>query len=227
MTPDEVAVLLAYAARLDPRLAAPNEAEADAQLDQWCDLLADVPATAPHPAGRDWNAAAVVRHHVASSPYLLKPSDVSRPWWAFRRDVLDRHTDPTPAADPDDVPAWRAELLGARTAVATGAQVASTHRELTGPPAPEVAERLASLGRAIPPEAAAALAPFRKRRAERERLAAADQPDPYDVDCRWCPARDGKPCRRGKNYAITRDTPHPGRVEDAIARHNARKGAAA
>ncbi|MFG7946336.1 zinc finger domain-containing protein, partial [Streptomyces cacaoi] len=209
MTPQEIAALLAYAARLDPRIAAPSEAEAEAQLDQWCDLLSDVPAVAPHPAGRPWDAAQVVRHHIATSPYPIKPSDVSRPWHAFKGDVLGRHTDPTPAVDPDDTAAWRAELVGARQAVATGAALPSTHRELTGGgPAPEVAARMAVVGRRIPPEAAAQLAAYRPRRAEREQAVAAGRPDPYAVPCGYCRARAGQPCRMGTGRR-PRSTPHP------------------
>ncbi|QHF97914.1 cell surface glycoprotein [Streptomyces sp. NHF165] len=224
MTPQEVAALLAYAARLDPRLAAPSEAEADAQLDQWCNLLSDVPTTAPHPAGRAWDAAQVVRHHIASSPYPLKPSDVSRPWHDFRRDVLGRHTDPTPAADPDDTAAWRAELVDTRHAVATGAALPATHRELaSGGPAPEVEQRLAAVGRRIPAEVAAALAPYRPRRAERERLAAEGRPDPFAVPCRYCRARVDKPCRNHRG--VPRTAPHPSRLDDATTVHTARQEA--
>lgn len=225
MTPQEVAALLAYAARLDPRLAAPSEAEADAQLDQWCDLLSDVPATAPHPDGRAWDASQVVRHHIASSPYPIKPSDVSRPWWAFRRDVLDRHTDAVPAADPDKPLDYRAELLSVRTAVATGQQQATTYRELRGGPAPEVAERLAAIGRRIPPEAAAGLAKWRSRATKRERLAAEGLPDPYTVPCSHCRARAGEACRNHRRKPRT--TAHPSRMDAATARHAAQNGAAA
>ncbi|MGW7514810.1 zinc finger domain-containing protein [Streptomyces sp. NPDC054796] len=225
MSPQEVAALLAYAARLDPRLAAPSEAEAEAQLDQWCDLLSDVPATAPHPAGRPWDAAKVVRHHIATSPYPIKPSDVSAPWHAFRRDVLGRHTDPTPVADPDNVAAWRAELVGTRQAVATGAAPASTHRELTGGPAAEVEQRLAALGEYVPRTVAQQLAPFRPRRAERERLVATGRPDPYAVPCGYCRARAGEACRNHRG--VPRSAPHPSRLDDALATHTARTGATA
>lgn len=143
----EVAALLAFVARLDPDRAPTDEQAASERLDQWADLLADVAPTAEHPTGRHWDATQVVRHHIATSPYPIKPSDVSRPWWAFKRDVLDRHTDPTPQADPDDPASYRAELLSTRHAVATGAAPASTYRELTtGGPAPAVADRLARIG---------------------------------------------------------------------------------
>lgn len=217
MTPDEVAALLAYASRLDPRLAAPNEAEADAQLDQWCELLADVPATAPHPDGRDWNAGHVVRHHIASSPYPMKPSDVSVPWHSFRRDVVGRHTDPVPAADPDDEAAWRAELVGTRNAVAAGQATATTYRALTaGGPAPEVEERLAALGSYLPRSVRDELAKYRPRAAARVSAIRAGQPDALAVPCPYepCRARTGQACRMGASRK-ERSKPHPSRVDAA------------
>ncbi|MDJ1136242.1 zinc finger domain-containing protein [Streptomyces iconiensis] len=217
MNRQEVAALLAYAVRLDPRSAPTDQQAAADTLDQWADLLADVPSTAPHPAGRNWDAAQVVRHHIATSPYPIKPSDVSRPWHTFKADVLGRHTDPTPAVDPDNVAAWRAELVGIRQAVATGAALASTHRELTsGEPAPAVEPYVAAVGRRIPSEAAAQLAQYRPRRTQREQLVAAGRPDPYAVGCDYCRARVDKPCHTGRG--ADRSTPHPSRFDKAAAR---------
>lgn len=85
MNRTEVAALLAYAVRLDPRLTPESQADAAERLDQWYELLADVPPTAPHPDGRDWNAAHVVKHHISSSPYRIQratsraPGTRSRP----------------------------------------------------------------------------------------------------------------------------------------------------
>lgn len=225
MNRQEVAALLAYAVRLDPRSAPADEAAAAELLDQWADLCSEVPPTAPHPNGRNWDASQVVRHHIATSPYPIKPSDVSRPWWAFRRDVLDRHTDAVPTADPDKPHDYRAELLGTRTAVAAGQQQATTYRELKGGPAPEVAERLAAIGRRIPEQAAAELAPWRKRANERERLAAEGRPDPYTVPCGYCRARAGEACRNHRR--VPRKTAHPSRFDAATAQHAAQNGAAA
>ncbi|MFI0736436.1 cell surface glycoprotein [Streptomyces sp. NPDC021225] len=230
----EVAALLAYAVKLDPRSAPADQAAADETLDQWADLLADVPPTAPHPNGRHWDASQVVRRHIATSPYPIKPSDVSRPWHEFRRDVVDRHHDPVPAADPDNAAAYRAELLSLRHAVATGALTASTVKELTGGPAPEVAERLAALGEYVPRSVAQQLAAYRPRRAERERLAAADLPDPLDVACTWCGAPAGEPCRGrrvnpkgGEIKSRRKARAHPCRAEVAAAHHAARQESAA
>ncbi|MGX1912430.1 zinc finger domain-containing protein [Streptomyces phaeochromogenes] len=227
MNRQEVAALLAYAVRLDPRSAPADQAAADETLDQWADLLTDVATAAPHPNGRHWDAAQVVRHHIATSPYPIKPSDVSRPWHDFRRDVVDRHHDPVPAADPDDPAAYRAELLGTRNAVATGTAPAATFRELTGGPAPEVAERLAALGEYVPRTVAQALAEFRPRRADRERRAVEGLPDPLDVPCPHvhCRARAGEPCVNHRRNP--RRTAHPSRLDLATARRYAPKEPAA
>lgn len=227
MNRQQVAALLAYAVRLDPRTAPSDQQAAADTLDQWADLLADVPPTAPHPNGRHWDASQVVRHHIASSPYPIKPADVSRPWHAFRRDVLDRHTDPTPAADPDDPDAYRAELLGTRHAVATGQQQAITYRELTSGIAPEVEQRLAALGGYVPRSVAQQLANYRPRRAQREALAAANRPDPLDVPCPYaqCLAPAGRPCRN--RHRAPRATAHPSRLDAATAHHNTRQEPAA
>ncbi|MGW9041225.1 zinc finger domain-containing protein [Streptomyces lydicus] len=224
MTREEVAALLAYAVRLDPRTAPADQQTAADTLDQWADLLADVPPTAPHPTGRHWDASKVVRHHIATSPYPIKPSDVSRPWDAFKRDVLGRHTDPVPAVDPDNPEAYRAELLGARHAVATGTATATTYRELTGGPSPEVADRLAALGDYIPAHVEDILDRHRPRKAARRAAIKAGRPDALAVACAWCGAAEDAPCTqravgpRGQQGAATeRATPHPTRIEHAAA----------
>ncbi|WP_275463351.1 cell surface glycoprotein [Streptomyces noursei] len=226
MNRQEVAALLAYAVRLDPRSAPADQAAADETLDQWADLLADVATTAPHPAGRHWDAAQVVRHHIATSPYPIKPSDVSRPWHDFRRDVVDRHHDPVPAVDPDDPEAYREALVATRHAVAIGAAPAATFRELTGGTTREerdqfAEQRLAALGSYVPRTVAQALAEFRPRRAERERRAVEGLPDPLDVACPYqqCRAQPGDPCL---NYRrIPRSSAHPSRLDLATARRYA------
>ncbi|PJN40490.1 cell surface glycoprotein [Streptomyces sp. CB02959] len=225
MTREQVAALLAYAVRLDPRSAPTDQAAAGETLDSWADLLSDVPPTAPHPNGQHWDAAQVVRHHIATSPYPIKPSDVSRPWWDFHRDVIDRHHDPVPAVDPDDAAAYRAALAAGRHAVATGAAPAATFRELTGGTREErdqaAAERLAALGDYVPRTVRDALAPYRPRQAERERLAIEGLPDALDVPCPYdqCRAAVGAPC---VNYRrIPRRDAHPTRLDRATARHYA------
>ncbi|MCX4824223.1 cell surface glycoprotein [Streptomyces sp. NBC_01142] len=220
MTREEVAALLAYAVSLDPRLAPADQAEADERLAQWFNLLEDVPPTAPHPDGRHWHAGHIVRHHIASSPYRLQPSDVSRPWHTFKADVLGRHTDPVPPVDPDDHKAYRAALAGTRTAIAAGQAAASVYRELTGGSTREernefAAARLRALGDYMPRTVAAELKEFRKTRAEREHRAAAGLPDPLDVTCPYvtCRARPGTPCQQGGKRRTDRSTPHPSRLD--------------
>ncbi|WP_030271226.1 hypothetical protein [Streptomyces sp. NRRL B-24484] len=220
MTPEEVAALLAYVAELDPRTANATAAEAVAQLSRWCELLQDVPATAPD----GWDAAATVRRHVAESPFPILAVDITRPWAAHRRSLLARHTDPRPAVDPDNVAAYQAAIRAQRQAVATGQAVPSSSRELTGGPHPSVAGQL-GVGRALPAGAAEQLAPFRPVRAAREAAARAGHPDALTVACEWCRASAGEPCRRrthrGTEQAGTwhrRKTPHPSRVEAAAIR---------
>ncbi|TBO59027.1 cell surface glycoprotein [Streptomyces kasugaensis] len=228
MKREEVAALLAYAVRLDPRLAPVDQAEADERLAQWFDLLEDVPPTAPHPDGRDWHAGHVVRHHIASSPYRIQPSDVSRPWHTFKADVLGRHTDPVPPVDPDDQSAYRAALANTRQAIATGQAAPAVYRELAGGSTRDernefAAARLAALGDYMPRTVAKKLAEFRKTRSERERLAAANLPDPLDVACPHPPCRASvaRPCQQGGKRRTDRTTPHPSRLDLATAQHYA------
>ncbi|MET9291144.1 cell surface glycoprotein [Streptomyces sp. NPDC003077] len=219
MNRQETAALLAYVARLDPRSTPADQAEAGDRLDQWYELLADVPATAPHPEGRHWDAAQAVRHHIATSPYPIKPADVVRPWQAFRRAALDRHTDPVPDADPDDPAAYRAALLGTRLAVATGAAAPTTLRELTtGGPAPELAARLSAVGE-MPSRLRAELAErgIGNRRTRFPELSV----DCPRADCR---ARRSMPCKRPSGAEL-RDHTHPQRQAAHAAALSASGGA--
>ncbi|MEY9944906.1 hypothetical protein [Kitasatospora sp. GAS1066B] len=218
MTREEVAALLAYVGRLDPRAALLDPTETAGQLATWCELLRDVPAMTPG----GWDAAAVVRRHVESSPYPVLPVDVTRPWAAHRRDLLGRHTDPRPAVDPDDVAAYQNAIRAQRHAVATGQAAPADSRQLTGGPHPTVAARLA--GRALPADVGAALAPYRPARAAREAAAAAGRPDALSVPCTWCRAPAGEQCRRRTNATTDRPgtwtrrrTPHPSRIDAATA----------
>lgn len=226
----EVAALIAYADRLDPTRAPADQAAAAERLDQWHDLLSDVPPTAPHPEGRHWDASQAVRHHIKTSPYPIKPSDVSRPWHAFRTDVLRRHVDPVPNVDPDNATAYRAALAGHRHAIETGATVATPRAAITsGPAAAEVETRLAQLGSYIPAHVRDVIATHRPHRAERERIARAGLPDPLDVPCpvATCRAPTGRPCtRQGRGDARRPLTgAHPSRLDAATLHHAARNGA--
>lgn len=216
----EVAAVLTYVGRIDPRLIRTAEGEARSQLDTWHELLDNIPMT----TRQGWDVRETARKRIVISPYPIQAADVAREWHAHYRDRLARHTDPTPSADPDDPRAWRAELLASRHAVATGEAAPSEHRELTpGRHRPVPKDQLAAVG-CIPPAVRAELAPYRPARAAREAAVAAGGPDVLSVPCEWCHAGKGEPCRRRR---ITLDgaargnaplaTAHPSRVDRALA----------
>ncbi|MFH8403756.1 hypothetical protein ACH4FX_03135 [Streptomyces sp. NPDC018019] len=224
----EIAGLLAYIGRLDPRTMRTDTAELRDQIAQWHELLGDVPLSTEH----GWDARETVRAHILDSPYPILPVDVARKWRAYQRDRLARHTDPTPAADPDNVTAWRAELLGTRHAVAHGQQAPVEQRAITAGPGPDIEAYLEATGSPIPPVVRAQLAPFRPTRAAREAAVMAGRPDPLSVRCEWCHAPIGEPCRSRRTGPdgtargnARRTVPHPSRVDLAAAR--TRQGAAA
>ncbi|MGY5079314.1 zinc finger domain-containing protein [Streptomyces nigrescens] len=218
----EIAALLAYIGRLDPRTTRTDQAEARDQIATWHELLGDVPMTTPH----GWDARAAARQHIRVSPYQVLPADIARPWESYRRDRLVRHTDPTPSADPDDQAAWTAELVATRRAVAAGSAQPAQYRAITsGRTDPELEARLEAIGSCIPREVRVALAPYRPARAAREAAVAQGQPDALCVRCEWCQAQIGEPCRRrrvapdgGARGTAPRVTPHPGRLDLAAAR---------
>ncbi|WP_405765049.1 hypothetical protein [Streptomyces sp. NBC_01538] len=217
----EVAAALAYIGRLDPRTIRTDSGEARDQIAQWHELLSDVPLVTAH----GWDVREAIRAHILDSPYPILPVDIARKWRAYRRDRLERHTDPTPSANPDDETAWRAELLAARHAVAAGTAAPSTHRQITTSGLrPDLEARLRAIGSCIPPTARAELARYRPARAARETAVAEGRPDALSVACRWCRATEGEPCRtrrvspdgRTRGNA-PRATPHPTRVDLAAA----------
>ncbi|MCX4856113.1 hypothetical protein OG426_41140 [Streptomyces canus] len=224
----EVAAVLAHIGRLDPRTVRTGTGEARDQIAQWQELLDDVPFATDH----GWDVREAIGSHVLDSPYPILPLDVARRWRAHRRDRLNRHTDPTPAADPDDPAAWRAELLRSRNAVATGMAGPSTHQQVTsGGRSRDVEERVREIGSCIPPAVRAELARYRPSRAAREATVAEGIPDALGVRCDWCHAPVGSPCRQrranpdgaARGNAV-RTTPHPSRVDFAAAlrdRHRA------
>lgn len=229
MTPREIASLLAYLGRLDPRLIRTDTGEARDQIDQWHELLGDVPLATAY----GWDACVVARAHILESPYPILPVDIARKWRAYRRDRLQRHTDPTPAADPDDQAAWQAELAATRQAVACGAAAPTTHRQITGQIQPDLNAGLKQIGRYIPKDARKALAPYRPARAAREAAIAQGQPDPLGVRCPWCDAPVGTPCRLrrmgpgdGAHGYAPKATPHPRRVELAAQQAEQRQQSA-
>ncbi|KPC78530.1 hypothetical protein RI578_09460 [Streptomyces sp. BB1-1-1] len=216
----EVAAVLTYVGRLDPRTIRTDAGEARDQLAMWHELLGEVPMT----TGQGWDVRDVVRKRVVASPYPILPADVAREWNAHYRDRLGRHTDPTPMADPDDPQAWRAELVATRDAVVTGRIAPSPHRGVTtGEPHPGLKRMLKAVGTYVPDAVRAELAPFRPARAAREAAIAAGGPDIFSVPCERCRAPKGEPCRERSGGGVrNRNTkpriePHPTRVEDALA----------
>jgi len=218
----EIAALLAYMGRLDPRTIRTDQGEARDQLAQWHELLRDVPMATPH----GWDVRAAARQHIRTSPYQILPADLARPWERYRRDRLARHCDPTPSVDPDDQAAWAAELAGTRRAVAAGTAQPAQARGITSGRVgldPKLEARLREIGSCMPPAARAALAPYRPARAAREAAVARGLPDALSVRCEWCLAQPGEPCRRrrigldgGARGTVPCST-HPSRLDLAAA----------
>ncbi|WP_406013029.1 hypothetical protein OG520_10810 [Streptomyces sp. NBC_00984] len=227
----EIAGLLAYMGRLDPRTMRTDPGELRDQVDQWQELLGDVPLATDY----GWDARTAVRAHVVSSPYPVLPVDVARQWSKHSGDRLARHTDPVPAADPDDVESWRAELLGTRHAVLAGQRPPNEQAAITSGTTidPAVEARLRAIGSVIPPAVRAELSLFRPTRAAREAAAVEGRPDPLTVRCEWCHAPAGEPCRnrrmgldgRARGNA-RRAKPHPSRLDLAAAALHRQESAA-
>ncbi|MFI5808904.1 hypothetical protein [Streptomyces sp. NPDC051561] len=218
----EIAGLLAYMGRVDPRTRRTDPGELRDQVDQWQELLGDVPLNTES----GWDARTAVRTHAVSSPYPALPVDVARQWHKHSADRLARHTDPLPSADPDDVESWRAELLGTRQAVLTGQRPPNEQRAITSGATvdPAVEARLRAIGSVIPPKVRAELSRFRPTRAAREAAAVEGRPDPLAVRCEWCHAPAGEPCRNRRmgldgdaRGNARRATPHPSRLDLATA----------
>ncbi|MGW2822153.1 zinc finger domain-containing protein [Streptomyces sp. NPDC001443] len=218
----ETAALLAYIGRLDPRTIRTDPGELRDQLGQWHELLDDVPLATPH----GWDARSVARGHIRVSPFQILPADIGRPWASYRRDRLGRHTDPTPAADPDDQATWTAELVGTRRSVAVGTAQPNQYRQLASASTdPRLEARLQEVGSCIPPDARAIFAQCWPARAAREAAIAQGLPNPLSVRCERCHAPVGARCRRqrfGRGGAVVgtvpRTTPHPSRASLAAAR---------
>lgn len=218
----EIAGLLAYMGRLDPRTMRTDPGELRDQVDQWQELLGDVPLATDY----GWDARTAVRAHVVSSPYPVLPVDVARQWAKHSAARLDRHTDPVPAADPDDVESWRAELLGTRHAVLAGQRPPNEQCAITSGATvdPAVEARLRAIGSCIPPHVRNDLAPYRPAKARREQLVAEGLPDVLAVPCGWCGAAVNKACRArrvaprgGATSYRPMEKAHPSRIEAAAA----------
>lgn len=232
MNEQQIAALLAFAGTLDSRV---RRALADPQqsartIVEWTAAVADVPATMPDVA---WDAARATRRYYEqqggnrSSQFRpIEPHDLLAAWGPHRAELMNRHTDPVPSADPDDPAAWRAELLGTRAAVATGHAAPAHYRaEIDHGGQKRLAALMAGVGkgprRYMPAHVAAEMRPFRKARAHREQLVAEGVPDPLSVACPYCLAAVDEQCRssfrnRGKGRRPLSGV-HPSRVEAVIA----------
>lgn len=198
MNTADAAELLTLAAAFDRRTIG----EADARA--WAAALHAVPL--------DHDTRAAVARHYAETREWLTPAHVTSTRARIRAERLARHTDPIPAADPDDPAAYRAALLGDRAAVATGQAPPTEYRALTtGDPAPNVAAFIADHRPGqMPPALRADLAQqgIGTRRVRFPELAV---PCPR-VSCR---ARRHMPCKRPSGVELRNHT-HPQR-QDAYA----------
>lgn len=173
MQPQQIPQLLAEIAMADHRVRREDPIEQRAQVHMWAGILAEVPY--------DF-AVRAAQQHYAASPFAILPSDIAARWTSTVRDRMGRHTDPTPAADPDDELAYRRQLRETRQAVASGQVAPAPQAIAAGPPA-GIRELTAGIGRTVPkrdeeqpyvPEharQALAEAGFGKRMADRPELA--------------------------------------------------------
>ncbi|MEV8169632.1 hypothetical protein AB0O70_17055 [Microbacterium paraoxydans] len=203
MQPREIAALLDRIglddSRIDRQLA--DEHLAERTITRWTEALAEVPATLPDGS---WDVGRAVRWYYerrggdnSARFRAIEPHDILAAWAPHRTALMQRHTDPAPRVDPDDVAGYLSALRTGRAAVATGRAAPVEQRMLTGGPSPEVAERLAAIGSPIPEAVRGELARWRPRAAAREATVRAGGPDPLAVVCPWCHAEVKQPCRGG------------------------------
>lgn len=208
MTNEEVAVLVRYV-----RAVCPQQRVDEYTADAWYDVL--------YPFTVD-EARTAIAAHVAAGNAFIAAGEIVTSIRRARADRMSRHTDPTPAADPDDVAAYKAEIAASRLAVATGQQPPAQHELTGGPMHPDVAARLKALGSYVPRHVDEALDEYRPVKAARRAAIAEGQPDALSVPCSWCDAPADEPCRSrridphgGATSHRRREKPHPSRVEDA------------
>lgn len=107
----DVPMLLKQISLADPRILRDDPAEQRGQVAMWASVLRDVPPEF---------ALDAVGLHYADSPFTVLPSDIATRWKAEVRRRMAKHTDPTPAVDPNDEIAYRRAIRDGRTAVAQG-----------------------------------------------------------------------------------------------------------
>lgn len=139
MNPREAAALLRLLATLDGRLrrAMADPQQAARTIDEWNEATVHIPAVTEDGT---WDAMHAVRrfyeqqHGDHTARYFsYEPHHLLAAWAEHRGSRMERHTDPVPAADPDDVAGYRAELLGTRRAVAAGQVPPNAYRAALEP----------------------------------------------------------------------------------------------
>ncbi|MGW4670123.1 zinc finger domain-containing protein [Streptomyces sp. NPDC004324] len=207
MNSQEAAVLCRYV-----RALCPQQKFDEYTPDAWHDILRNYLLDEARPAAAT----------LASRQAFVAPGEIATEIRRTRADRMARHTDPTPTADPDDPQAYRDELAATRYAVATGQQQPATHELTAGPIHPDVAARLKTLGSYVPRQVDEVLDQYRPMKAARRAALTAGAPDALSVECDWCQAPVGEPCRSrrivpggGATSTRRRTTPHPTRVDDA------------
>lgn len=219
MEAEEIPQLIAQIALADSRVRREDRMERRAQTIMWAGILADVPY--------DF-AVQAVKQHYAQSQWPITPGDIAGPWQATVRDRVNRDNgtfEPNdfPDLDPDDVIGYLQALRGQRQAVAQGFQEPNTVKAITaGAAADEVTERLKTLGTYIPRQVDEVLDAHRPVKAARREALITGQPDALSIDCDWCQAPAGEPCRSrrvdphgGATSNRRRTSPHPSRADDA------------
>lgn len=209
MNNQEAAALVRYV-----RAACPQQRVDEFTADAWYDVL--------HPFTLD-EARAAISTHIRNGNAFVAVGEIVTSIRRARADRMARHTDPTPSANPDNVHAYQAELRATRQAVATGQQEPAHHELTTGSMHPDVAARLKTLGTYVPRHVDDALDAYRPIKAARRAALTNNQPDALAIDCDWCQAPAGQPCRSrrvdpsgGATSSKRRTTPHPTRLEDAL-----------
>lgn len=207
MTPDQTVLLARYVKAL-----CPQQKFDEYTPDAWHDVLRDYLLEEAR------TAAATI----AGRQPFVAPGEIATEIRRARADRMQRHTDPTPTADPDDVAAYQAEIAASRLAVATGQQPPAQHELTGGPMHPDVAARLKTLGSYVPRHVDELLDEYRPVKAARRVAITAGEPDALSVACDWCQARPNEPCRSrrmvpgaGATSHRRRETPHPSRLDAA------------
>lgn len=219
MDAEEVPQLIAQIALADNRVRREDKMERRAQIVMWAGILADTPY--------DF-ALQAVHEHYSQSQWPIAPGDIASRWKNVVRDRVNRDNgtfEPNdhPGLDPDDVIGYLAALRGQRQAVAQGVRPPNTVKAITaGAAADEVTARLRTLGTYVPRQVDDALDAYRPLKEARRAALIAGQPDAFSVECDWCQAPVGEPCRSrrvdpkgGATSNRRRSTPHPSRVDDA------------